>query len=81
MAENVKKFIDKESISEQEFELISSITKIRVDSKTSQKKLEGLTGISQANIARFEKNTHSASLSTVIKILNALGYKLVLKKK
>jgi len=77
----IEKFIVKESISEQEFDFIMEIVKIRLENKVSQKQLERLTGISQANIARFEKNTHSSSLSTVIKILDALGYKLSITKK
>ena len=39
-----------------------------------------IPGIPQPNIARFEKNTHSASLTTVIKILDSLGYKLKIEK-
>lgn len=81
MEKKVERFISKESVSNEEFELIMQIVKIRQEEKMSQKEIERLTGISQANVARFEKNTHSASLSTVIKILDALGYKLTIEKK
>lgn len=78
---NIKKYINKEEISEEEFELIMNIVKLRKNMKISQTELEKLTGISQANIARFEKNIHSSSLSTVLRVLNALGYKLTIIKK
>ena len=78
---NIKEYINKEEISEEEIELIMNIVKLRKDMKISQTELEKLTGISQANIARFEKNIHSSSLSTVLRVLNALGYKLTITKK
>lgn len=81
MDKKVKKFIDKEKVSEMEFELVSEIAGIRMKKGITQSELALETGINQPNIARFEKNIHSASLSTTIKILNALGYKLTIKKK
>ena len=78
---NIKEYINKEEISEEEFELIMNIVKLRKNMKISQTELEKLTCISQANIARFEKNIHSSSLSTVLRVLNALGYKLTITKK
>ena len=80
MNDNTKKLIEKEEISNEEFQLISDIIKVRLENKITQSELSNLTGISQPNITRFEKNTHSASLSTTIKILNALGYKLTIEK-
>ncbi len=80
MIKKVEKIIEKESISNEEFELISEIIRARLDNKITQSELSKITGISQPNIARFEKNIHSASLSTIIKILNALGYKLKIEK-
>jgi len=71
-----KEYIEKNTILEQEYELIMEIAKLRLDKNITQKELSNLTGIPQPNIARFEKNTHSASLTTTIKILNSLGYKL-----
>lgn len=76
----IKEYIDKNTISEQEFELIMEIVRLRLNKNLTQKELSNLTGIPQPNIARFEKNTHSASLTTVIKILNSLGYKLKIEK-
>ena len=76
----LNKYIDKNNISEQEFNFIMEIVKLRIDKNITQKELSNLTGIPQPNIARFEKNTHSASLSTVIRILNNLGYKLTIEE-
>ena len=81
MEQNINNLIQKEIISNEEFDLISEIIKVRVENKITQKELSKLTGISQPNITRFEKNLHSASLSTTLKILNALGYKLKIEKK
>ena len=81
MKESTKKLIDKEKISNEEFELISDIIKARIEEKITQSELAKKTGISQPNITRFEKNIHSASLATTIKILNALGYQLKIEKK
>ncbi len=78
---NLKKFVDQETVSNEEFELICQIIQIRNKSKMSQKDLEERTGISQPNIARFEKNIHTATLTTTLKILNAMGYKLKIVKK
>ncbi len=78
---NEQKLINKESISNEEFELISEIIKARIEKKMTQSEIAKLTGISQPNITRFEKNIHSASLSTIIKILDALGYKLKIEPK
>ncbi len=76
-----KEMIKKETISDEEFNLISQIVKVRIENNKTQKEIAKLTGISQPNITRFEKNIHSASLSTTIKILDALGYKLTIEKK
>lgn len=75
-----KEYINTNTISEQEFTLIMEIVKLRLNKKITQKELSNLTGIPQPNIARFEKNTHSSSLSTVLKILDSLGYKLKIEK-
>ncbi len=81
MGNKLKEYIDNERISSIEFDLIAEIAKLRISNGITQSELARLTGISQPNIARFEKNIHSASLSTTIKILNALGYKFEISKK
>ena len=77
----VKEYIEKNTISEQEYNLIMEIVKLRIKKNITQKELSTLTGIPQPNIARFEKNSHSSSLSMVIKILNSLGYELKIEQK
>ena len=77
----VKEYIKNNNISEQEYNLIMEIVKLRTTKNITQKELADLTGIPQPNIARFEKNTHSASLSTLLKILNSLEYELKITKK
>ncbi len=73
--------MNKERTTKEEVELINEIIKTRLKERKTQSEIAKLTGISQPNITRFEKNIHSASLSTTIKILNALGYKLKIEKK
>ena len=80
MEKDMDKLTQKDIISIEEYELISEIIKTRLEKNITQNKLSKLTGISQPNIARFEKNIHSASLSTILRILNALGYKLKIEK-
>ena len=80
MEENIDKQMDKKEISAVEYELISEIIKVRLDNNITQNGLSKLTGISQPNIARFEKNIHSASLTTTLRVLNALGYTLKIEK-
>ena len=73
--------LEKEIITNEEFDLICEYIKIRNKAKMSQQELANRTGLAQSTIARMEKNLHSASLATFIKILNALNYKIVLKEK
>ena len=80
MNPKVKKYLNEETISDEELNLIMQINKIRIKNKITQQELAKRTGISQPNIVRFEKNTHSSSLRTTIKILASLGYKLKIEK-
>ena len=73
--------IKKEEIVDDEFNLICEFIKLRNESKLSQRDITKLTGVAQSTIARMEKSIHSASLSTFIKILSAMNYKLEIIKK
>ena len=73
--------LEKEIIIEEEFDLICEYIRIRNNSKVSQRELANRTGRAQSTIARLEKNLHSASLGTFIKILNALDCEISIKKK
>lgn len=72
--------LEKEIIIDEEFDLICEYIKIRNNSKISQRELANRTGLAQSTIARLEKNLHSASLGTFIKILNALDCNLIIEK-
>lgn len=71
--------LEKEIITEEEFDLIYEYIRIRNNSKVSQRELANRTGLAQSTIARLEKNLHSASLGTFIKILSVLDCKLTIK--
>lgn len=73
---SVTSYISEEQINKEEFDLICQIVAIRLKENVSQKELGEKAGISQPNIARFEKNIHTATLATTLKVLNALGYTL-----
>ena len=75
------KNMNKELINDEEFELISKYTKIRYESKISQRELSRRIGIAQSTIARMEKNMHSMSIGNFAKLLSVLGYKLEILKK
>ncbi len=75
------KNIEKEIISNEEFDLICEYIKLRNESNISQSELERKVGIARSTIARMEKNMHSMSIGNFVKVLNALGYKLEILKK
>ncbi len=73
--------IEKEVISNEEFDLICEYIKLRNESNISQSELERKVGIARSTIARMEKNMHSMSIGNFVKLLDALGYKLEIIKK
>ena len=75
------KKINNEVINDEEFDLICKYIKIRYESNMSQRELAKKIGIAQSTIARMEKNLHSISLGTFIKLLEAMNYKLEIVKK
>ena len=75
------KNIVKETINNEEFELICEYIKIRHESKMSQKDLAQKIGIAQSTIARMEKNMHSMSIGNFTKLLSNIGYELKISKK
>ena len=58
------KNIEKEIISNEEFDLICEYIKLRNDSNISQSELARRVGIARSTIARMERNLHSISLGT-----------------
>ena len=58
------------------FEIISAFIKLRNENKISQKKLEELTTIAQANISRFESGKiHNFSFNYLNKLVEPFGYR------
>jgi len=75
------KSINNEIINDSEFDLICEYIKLRNESNISQSELARRIGIARSTIARMERNLHSISLGTFIKLLEAMDYKLEIIKK
>ena len=60
-------------------EFISELIKTRKELNLSQKQLEVLSNVSQPIIARIERFQVDPQLSTIIKMLEAMGKKLVIE--
>ena len=58
---------------------INEIVELRKCKNISQKQLEVLSGVAQPIIARIEKNQVDPQLTTLIKLLSALGASLTIK--
>ena len=69
------------NISDNEYELITQLTQIRYDNNLTQKDLAKLCNTKQEVISRMESGTHSPTLKNICKIVNALGFDLVLLSK
>ena len=70
-----------EKINDVEFDLICEYIKLRNELNISQFELARRVGIARSTIARMERNLHSISLGTFIKLLEAMNYKLEIVKK
>ena len=75
------KNIEKEIISNEEFDRICEYIKLRNESNISQSELARRVGIARSTIARMERNLHSISLGTFVKLLESMNYKLEIVKK
>ncbi len=75
------KNINDKLINDSEFDLICEYIKLRNESNISQSELAKRVGIARSTIARMERNLHSISLGTFIKLLGAMDYKLEIVKK
>lgn len=67
--------------SRNEYELLHEVTRIRKEQNLTQKQLAELSGNTQQEISRLEKREHSPALKTLCKIVNSMGYELVLRKR
>ena len=68
-------------MSRNEYELLFAIASLRKEHHLTQQDLAELTGSSQQEISRLENRSHSPALRTLCRIVNALGYDLVLKER
>jgi DNA-binding XRE family transcriptional regulator len=77
----IMKNISTEIINDNEFDLICEYIKLRNETNISQSELARRVGIARSTIARMERNLHSISLGTFVKLLEAMNYKLEIVKK
>ena len=75
------KFAEAWKDSRNEYELLHEITRIRKEQSLTQKQLAELSGSTQQEISRLEKREHSPALKTLCRIVNSMGYELVLRKR
>lgn len=75
------KFAEAWENSRNEYELLHEITRIRKEQSITQKQLAELSGSTQQEISRLEKREHSPALRTLCRIVNSMGYELVLRKR
>ncbi|MCD6321759.1 MAG: helix-turn-helix transcriptional regulator [Clostridiales bacterium] len=88
---DVKKFIEEESRNPEfkkhydaismEYEFIWKIVKARKEKGLTQKALADQIGVSQQEISRFERLRHVPRLSSLMKIIDAIGLELKLVNK
>lgn len=75
------KNVNNEVINDNEFDLICKYIKLRNESNINQSELARRVGIARSTVARMEKNLHSISLGTFVKLLDVMSYKLEIVKK
>ncbi|MBR3772637.1 MAG: helix-turn-helix transcriptional regulator [Clostridium sp.] len=68
-------------ISRNEYELLHEIIRIRKGLGLTQRQLADAIHSTQQEISRLEKREHSPALRTICRIVNCMGYELVLQKK
>ena len=69
-----------QSVESNRNKILTELTQVRINAGVSQKQLEALSGIAQPCIARTEKGITDPQLSTLLKMLEPLGFTLELKK-
>ncbi|MBR0374181.1 MAG: helix-turn-helix transcriptional regulator [Mogibacterium sp.] len=62
-----------------EFQVISMMIQVRMDSGLTQKDLSELTGIGQPNLSRIENGKCLPDLATLDKVARALGKRLEIR--
>ncbi len=74
-------FADAWDRSRNEYQLIHEVVRIRKELNLTQTQLAELSDSTQQEISRLEKREHSPALKTLCRIVNAMGYELVLRKR
>ena len=73
--EQIDKYIEKEKVlMDLEYEFVTEFIKLRKNLKLSQQKIADSSGVIRETIARIENSSVSPQLSTLIKVLEPLGY-------
>lgn len=67
--------------SRNEYELLLEVIRIRKELGLTQQQLADISGNTQQEISRLEKRGHSPALRTICRIVNSMGYDLVLRKR
>ena len=67
--------------SRNEYMLLHDVTQKRKELNLTQKELAVISKSTQQEISRLEKREHSPALKTICRIVNSMGYELVLRKK
>lgn len=79
--ENVDDYIKRETLlMELEYELIQEFVKLRKDLHLTQQQMADSAHVIRETIARIETQITSPQISTLIKILEPLGYTLKIEK-
>lgn len=79
---NKEEYIKKEQeLIDKQYEIIEKISELRNKKRLSQTDLATIIDMKQPALARIENNVNSPKLSTILKILDVLGYTLEIKKK
>lgn len=75
---NYEKFLipEDETIAAMENELLNSIVKLREEKGLSQVQLARLCNMKQPVISRMENSIHSPQITSLLRVLIPLGYKL-----
>ena len=64
-----------------EREILRNVTRLRNQLQFTQKRLAELSGSTQQEISRLEKQEHSPTLATICRVINSMGYELKVEKK
>ena len=74
---DVKKYEErKKMIKDMEYNIIENFIKLRKEAGMSQEKLASETNMIRTTVARIERSMNSPQLSTMLELLEPLGYTL-----